>query len=124
MLVAAGAQPGKPTRFAPLFTARFFVGLWTNRNLLRSPLPTVYADGWHLGATDVLLDGVNTELGTRLTLSRRPGCPAYSTASVQGIPLNFYSFQHADGTTFDLVMDTTSEIDLLTNFIGATALTF
>src|SRR5712692_4394474 len=114
MLVAAGAQPGKPTRFAPLFTARFFVGLWTNRNLLRSPLPTIYADGWHLGATDVLLDGVNVELGTRLTLSRRPGCPAYSTATVPGIPLNFFSFQHADGTTFDLVMDTTSEIDILT----------
>ena len=73
LLQLLGSKGDKETRYAPIFTDRFFVGLWTNRNPLRSPLSTFYADGWHLGGTDALIGGTNIELSPRLTLCRRPG---------------------------------------------------
>ena len=109
-----GAQAQKPTRYTPIFTSRFFTGLWTNRNPLRSPLGVFYAEGWHLGATDVLSDGLNVELSNRLTLIRRPGNIQYSTATIPS-PNRFYSFQRNSDGIIQLIVDTATDIkNLLT----------
>lgn len=90
------------------------MGLWTNRNPLRSPLSTFYADGWHLGGTDALLAGENVELSPRLTLCRRPGNNQFSTAKIPSAPLTFYSFKYF-GSTIYLIVDTGTNVYTLTN---------
>ena len=119
---ASGATPSKSTRWASLFTSRFFVGLWTQRNPLRGPLPVTY-DANHIGTMDVLIDGLNTELSNRLTLIRRPGCPKFSTASIAGTPDRYVSFQHQDGVTIELLVSTPLTISLLTTSTVSTLFT-
>ena len=109
LLQILGSRGDKQPRYAPIFTDRFFVGLWTNRNPLRSPLSTFYADGWHLGGTDALIGGVNIELSPRLTLCRRPGNLAYSTATIATSPDTFYPFR-LFGSTIDTIVDTATNI--------------
>jgi hypothetical protein len=91
-LIASVSPPHKQPKGGSLFNSRFFVGLWTNRNPMRSPLGAIYADFYRLGATDALIDGQNVELTTRLTLARRPGNTVYSTAVLLDVPDAFYSF--------------------------------
>lgn len=113
LLQIVGSRGSKEAQYAPIFTDRFFVGLWTNRNPLRSPLSTFYADGWHLGGTDALIGGTNIELSPRLTLCRRPGQLAYSTATIPGVPDTFYTFRQF-GSTFQVIVDTSTNIYTLT----------
>ena len=85
----------------------------TNRSLLRGPLGFLYTDFYHAGTTDVLCDGLNTELSTRLTMIRRPGNPKWSSASAGSAFDTFYSFHESTGTI--LVMgDTATTVDVLT----------
>jgi hypothetical protein len=116
LLQIVGSRGDKQPKYAPIFTDRFFVGLWTNRNPLRSPLSTFYADGWHLGGTDALIGGVNIELSPRLTLCRRPGNNAYSTATVPLPPLTFYPFRLFGATSpaIDVIVDTATNVYTLT----------
>lgn len=113
LLQVLGSRGTKQPQYAPIFTDRFFVGLWTNRNPLRSPLSTLYADGWHLGGTDALIGGTNIELSPRLTLCRRPGCTAYSSATIPTAPDTFYTFRQF-GSTFQTIVDTATNIYTLT----------
>lgn len=112
LLQSLGSHGQKEARYAPIFTDRFFVGYWSNRNPLRSPLSTLYADGWHLGGTDAIYSGVNIELSPRLTLCRRPGNVAYSVATIPTPPLTFYSFKlfGASSPAIDVIVDTATEI--------------
>src|SRR5579863_9361278 len=116
LLQILGSKGNKETRYAPIFTDRFFVGYWSNRNPLRSPLSTFYADGWHLGGTDALISGTNIELSPRLTLCRRPGNVAYSTATFTTPPLTFYPFRlfGATSPSIDVIVDTLGNIYNLT----------
>lgn len=116
LLLTLGAKGQKESRYAPVWTDRYFVGYWSNRNPLRSPLSTLYADGWHLGGSDALLSGQNVELSPRLTLCRRPGNIAYSTATFPTPPLTFYPFRlfGATSTPIDVIVDTASTIYTLT----------
>jgi len=116
LLQIVGSHGDKQPKYAPIFTDRFFVGLWTNRNPLRSPLSTFYADGWHLGGTDALIGGVNVELSPRLTLCRRPGNLAYSTATIATPPLTFYPFRlfGSNAPAIDVIVDTAATIYNLT----------
>jgi hypothetical protein len=114
LLQIVGSRGDKQPRYAPIFTDRFFVGLWTNRNPLRSPLSTFYADGWHLGGTDALIAGVNIELSPRLTLCRRAGNIAFSTATIPLPPDTFYPFRLFGTSSIDTIVDTATNVYTLT----------
>lgn len=118
LLQANGSRDNKETRYAPIFTNRFFLGLATNRNPLRAPTGVIYENFYHVGSTDALIDGLNVELSNRLTLCRRPGCTAgltgiLSSAVIPDIPDSFYSF-HEITDTIRVIVDTPSAPYLLT----------
>lgn len=111
-LQQAGSQQGS---YVPLFTDRFFLGLVTNRNKLRSPLGAYYSK--FISANDALIDGTNTEVCNRLTLIRRPGntaglSPYLSGGNVGDVPDSFYSFHEITGTV-RVFIDTPSNVYLL-----------
>src|SRR5882762_6820511 len=86
-----GATAPKPTRFAPLWNEYFFSGLYTNRNILRgagSRQESLYFGN----RLDTLIDGLNVEITTRLTIARRPGLSIYNSATWTS-PDYFYEFR-------------------------------
>lgn len=113
LIQSVGGQSQKPTRFVSIFTSRIFNGLFTNRSLLRGPLGFLYADFYHAGTTDVLCDGLNSELSTRLTMIRRPGNPKFSTALTAAAIDSFYSFHRADGV-IQVIADSTTDVEVAT----------
>ena len=113
-LQQAGSQQGS---YAPIFTDRFFLGLVTNRNKLRSPLGAYYSK--FISSNDALIDGSNTEVSNRLTLIRRPGNIAGITSflyngNIPDVPTTFYSFHEITGTV-RVFVDTPSKIYLWTS---------
>lgn len=101
-LQAAGATDNKESHWAPIYTNRFFFGLSTNRNPLRSPSGVIYETYYRLGGTDAMIGGVNAELSIRLTVTRRPGntaglSPFISSANIPDTPDAFYSFHEIGG---------------------------
>jgi hypothetical protein len=113
LISSVGGQAQKPTKFQSIFTSRFFTGLVTNRSLLRGPLSSIYTDFYHLGTTDVLADGLNSELSARLTMIRRPGNPAYSSAPTAAAIDAFYSFHQSNGT-ISVIADSTTDVEVVT----------
>lgn len=113
LIQSVGGQGQKATHWVSLFTSRFFNGLVTNRSLLRGPLGSIYTDFYHLGTTDVLCDGLNTELSTRLTMIRRPGNPKWSSATSGFAFDTFYSFHESTGTILT-IGDGAEYVNLLT----------
>jgi len=102
LLQAAGARDTKETAWAPIYTSRFFFGLWTNRNPLRAPSGVIYETYYKLGGTDAMIGGSNVELSTRLTLCRRPGntaglSPYISSSNIPDVPDSFYPFHEIGG---------------------------
>ena len=83
LLEQSGARPRIQPTGAPLFTNRFFSGLYTQRNILRDPSGVVQ-EKWYGGRPDAFIDGVNVEVSNRLTAARAPGSTAYSTATFPG----------------------------------------
>lgn len=113
LLESHGAQPEKPTKFKSIWNDRFFTGMYTNRSPFRSPMSILYADGWNLGRTDTILDGVNVEVSPRLTLARRPGTTEFCTQPSAQIPLTFYSFHTPQGN-ITVVEDTATNVNIVT----------
>jgi hypothetical protein len=113
LLQAVGAQAQKQTRFVSLFTSRFLSGLYTNRSLLRGPLQSLYSDFYHMGTTDALCDGLNSELSIRQTMIRRPGNPAYCSVNTAAAIDFFYAFHRADGT-INVIADSTTDVEVVT----------
>jgi hypothetical protein len=113
LIQAAGGAAQKPTRFVSLFTSRFLTGLYTNRSLLRGPLQSLYSEFYHLGATDALCDGLNSELSIRQTMTRRPGNPKYCTAQTAAAIDDFYSFHKSDGT-ISVIADSATDVEIVT----------
>jgi hypothetical protein len=99
-LEQAGALAG-PSKYAPLHTNRFFTGLWTQRNPLRdAATPFLYEKFYSGTRFDSLIDGLNAEISSRLTIRRRPGNSVYNAQTFT--PINrFYEFR---------VFSTTDEI--------------
>lgn len=84
-LTAAGAL-AEPSKFAPLYTNRFFTGLWTQRSPLRdAAVPHLYEKYYSGSRFDSIIDGLNRELTSRLTLARRPGHTLYNSQSFPAI---------------------------------------
>lgn len=113
LLQSLGAGPQKNTRFVPIHTPRFISGLYTNRSPLRGPLDSLYTDFYHMGTTDVLLDGLNSEVSVRATMIRRPGNPAYSTGTTAGAIDSFYGFHQSDGT-IQVIADSATDVENVT----------
>lgn len=88
----AGAAPQKQTKYAPLFTRRFWTGLYTNRNPLGDPATPYLYDKFY-GATryDALYDGNDGEVSPRLTMKRRAGHSVYNSQTFPPIQA-FYDF--------------------------------
>ena len=119
-LQAAGAHDSKDSNWAPIYTNRFFFGLSTNRNPLRSPSGVIYETYYRLGGTDAMIGGVNAELSIRLTIARRPGntaglSPYISSANIPDIPDAFYSF-HEIGGNVRVLADTPTAPYLIGGF--------
>jgi hypothetical protein len=93
---AGGAS--EPSSFAPLNTNRIFTGLWTNRSPLSDAAISSDMEKYGLGRQDSILNGLNTEISSILTLRRRPGTSIYNNAIFP--PINrFYSFNTFTTTT-------------------------
>jgi hypothetical protein len=87
-----GANAGRQTRYAPLWNARYFTGLYTNRSIFSDGASRI--EGLYLGPRgDVLTaESLNTEVSTRLTLIRRPGSSIFNS-NVWDAPNCFYGFR-------------------------------
>src|SRR5579863_1089855 len=106
--VGGGAQ--KQTHYVPVYTSRFINGLYTNRNILRGPLDSLYTDFYHMGTTDVLCDGLNSEISTRSTMIRRPGNPAFSSGTTAGAIDSFFSFELSTGA-IQVIADSATDVE-------------
>lgn len=98
-----GAGPQKQTRYTPIFTNRFFSGLWTQRSPQRDAGDR-YEERYLGGRSDGLIDGSNTEVSNRLTLHRRPGNTIYNVNTFSAID-QFYAFKLQDGNTILVMAD-------------------
>ncbi len=107
-----GSQPTKQYKNVPISTSNFFSGLWTQRSPFGSP-DSRYYNKVLGGRTDILIDGLNTELTNYGTLIRRPGNDRYSSVSLGSTPLTFYSF-HPIGQTISVIADTVTAVSILT----------
>jgi hypothetical protein len=119
-LQAAGSHGDHESGWAPIFTNRFFLGLVTNRNPLRSPVGVIFENYYRLGGVDALIGGTNVEISNRLTICRRPGNTAglstfISSANVPDVPDSFYSF-HEIGGTIRVLADTPTAPYLIGGF--------
>jgi hypothetical protein len=108
ILEQSGAQPQRQPKYVPIFIDRAFTGLFTQRAVLHDPSDIVTAK-YYGGRQDVLWQGQNVELTNRLTLQRRPGFTAFSTATYPTPPLCSFSFQHSDGT-IEVIVDTAGAV--------------
>ncbi len=78
-----GAQPAKPVRYGVLWHNNFYQGIVTQRNPLRSNLGHIEAEFY--GDQPTFIDGLNTEISTKLTLIRRPGNVVYNSQTFPAI---------------------------------------
>lgn len=105
LLSVAGASPERPSRYTPIATLKWIGGLQTQRSPFAS-LDTRYNSIYLGGKPDSLIDGSNCEISNKLTLQRRPGVSAWSTASIPA-PDFFYSWQQAGLANFVSIVDPT-----------------
>ena len=91
VFTAAGAAPTKQTKYSPLFTNRFFTGLWTQRSPLRDAATQYDQERVYGARYDSIIDGENVEITNRLTLARRPGLSVYNSQLFPPI-IRFYEF--------------------------------
>lgn len=106
-----GAQ-NRPSRYAPIFTNRFFTGLWTQRNPLRDAATSYLLEKFYSGARyESLIDGSNCELTNRLTIARRPGTSTYNNQNFTNIQ-SFYEFKTftAGTETIKVIVSTTATV--------------
>jgi len=122
-LALAGATPNKQPRFAPIFTSRFFSGLWTNRSPLRDATTSRIVEKFYGQAGDALIAGSNVEITNKLTLARRPGTSVYDSNIYTGVD-RFYSFRLFSPTTeqIDVMIDQANAIYSL--YAGTKSLVF
>jgi len=107
----AGGAPSKGQKqpiYAPIFIDKTFTGLFTQRSPLHDPSDLV-TSRFYGGRPDTLWDGLNVELTNELTLARRPGLSAFSTATYPTPPLSFYAFVHSDNS-IEVLVDTATVV--------------
>lgn len=116
-LQANGAQSDKPTKFSPLYTGRFFDGIWTNRSPLRDAASTRIEEKFYGPRGDAMIAGSNVEITNRLTLARRPGNPVYDTNTWHDI-LSFDDFRLSKGLS-DVFGTVTEQVEVMVDQASA-----
>ncbi len=102
-LSLSSAQPQKQTRFAPIFTSRFFSGLWTNRSSLRDATTSRIVEKFYGQAGDAIIAGSNIEITNKLTFARRPGTSIYDSHSYNSVD-RFYGFRLFNANTEQIIL--------------------
>lgn len=98
-----GGQPAKQVRFAPIYTPRWYSGLWTNRAPIRDATTTRVVEKYYGPAGDALIAGTNVEISNKLTLVRRYGNSQYSSNSYTA-PDRYYEFRLFNTTTEEILV--------------------
>jgi hypothetical protein len=88
----AGANAGRQTKLAPIYTGRWSSGIWTNRSPLRDAATSRIVEKFYGAAGDALIAGLNVEITNRLTLARRPGNQVFTSQIFNNID-RFYDFR-------------------------------
>ena len=78
-----GGSPSKPVRYACLWHNSFYQGIVTQRNPLRSNLQHIEEEFY--GNQVCFIDGLNSEVSSRLTAVRRPGTSPYNSQTFPAI---------------------------------------
>lgn len=119
----AGAQPQKPTRFAPIYTGRWASGLWTNRSPLRDATTSRQAEKFYGQAGDALIDGLNVEITNKLTLARRPGTSLLDNNTFVS-PDRYYEFRLFNATTEQITLMVDQANALYSDYNGTKSTVF
>jgi hypothetical protein len=99
-LQASGGQPQKQPKYAPIYTGRFFNGIYTNRSPLRAANASHISEKYYSdNSQDAMISGSNIELSNRLTLIRRPGNPLYDNTHSYNSPGAFDEFRVNKGAS-------------------------
>jgi hypothetical protein len=98
----SGVQSKKPSAWGSLFVETFFEGLNTNRAQFH-PGGTQVENKFYGGRPGQLLGGKNVELTNFLSLQRRFGLTAFSTATYPTPPLYAFAFPQLDGSIRDII---------------------
>lgn len=106
----AGANDGKNHKFRPLWTNRWFSGLVTQRNPLRSA-GSFYEERYFGSRGDALIDGLNIEISNRLTPIRRPGNSVYNSQTFTAVDF-FYDFHlfNSNSEQIKVMVDTAAAL--------------
>lgn len=112
-----GAQPQHQPKYVPIFIDRAFTGLYTQRSFLHDPSDLATAR-FYGGRPDALWQGSNVELTNRLTLQRRPGLTAFSSATYPTVVDRTFAFQLNNGT-IQVIVDTGSTGSLVLSAVAA-----
>lgn len=88
----SGGNAGRQTRYAPLWTAEYFTGLYSNRSVFHDGSSRI--EGLYLGPRGDALtsESLNVEVSSRLTLIRRPGLSVWNSQTWNA-PDAFYEFR-------------------------------
>src|SRR6185312_13782015 len=123
LLLANGATPPRPSRFAPIYNAGWFTGLFTQCNPLHAANISRQEERFYGSRTDTLLGGQNVEVSNRRTPVRRPGNDPWSTAHYTGVD-SFYEFRLFDTNTeqIKVMVDTASTLYAETGSTSQTVL--
>lgn len=85
VLEQAGAAR-EPSQYAALTMDRAITGMWTQRSALRdAAVPYVYGKFYSASRFDSIIDGVNRELTSKLTVGRRAGLSVYNSNNFPAI---------------------------------------
>jgi hypothetical protein len=104
-----GAQPSRQPKYGVLWNNNFYQGIVTQRNPLRANLGHIEEEFY--GTQVCLLDGLNAEVSSKLTLVRRPGSSIYNSQTFPQID-RFYSWHLFNSNTEQtkVIADTASVI--------------
>lgn len=109
-LQIAGSTGSKQTRYAPILVHKIFKGYWPQRNPFSDAGTTFLVEKFYSGTSfDGMIDGLNVEVTSNLTLRRRCGSSQYNTQTFPAIQ-RFYEFRRtvSNVETIQVMADTST----------------
>ena len=106
-----GAQPSKQPKYGILWQGRWSTGIWTQRSPLRDAASTRIEEEFYGARGDALIDGLNCEISSKLTLIRRPGTSVYNSNTYPYVN-RFYEYRlfNSASEQIKVLADTASAI--------------
>ena len=80
-----GAQPSRPVRYAPLYESRFFEGAITQQSPFGGGNASHLEISYYGPRNSKIIDGINAEVSSSLTMIRRPGLSVYNSQTFPAI---------------------------------------